>query len=201
MNTVPTRPEIDSETKLALEKSAQKTASFLSANHRKALPIKAKFPRGFIRKICDIDQRWPYLTRPRRRTLACVIQLCDVNRFHLNTWDLSLTAGSMWQWHSTMPVAALIETLLYEVGVQEGWLKVDSRFKKAIDTLNSKRVYDESIKKDLHKLREYRNEVHLFLKTDEVEMHDGKPKKYNDAVILLHKVEARLKAYFEKKKS
>ncbi|MEI6344446.1 MAG: hypothetical protein WCP41_03650 [Verrucomicrobiota bacterium] len=144
MSTTPSRPEIDPDTKRALEESAQKTALFLAENHRKAHPIKAKFPRGFIRKICVIDERWPYLTRKRRRTLACVIQLCDVNRFHLNTWDLSLTAGSMWQWHSTMPVAALIETLLYEVGVQEGWLKEDSKFKKAIDTFNSKGVYDEN---------------------------------------------------------
>lgn len=73
----------------------------------------------------------------------------------------------------------------------------DAKFLKVIDCLNSKGVYKQALRDKLHELREYRNEVHLYLKGD-VEMHDGKPKRYNEAVRTLHAVEKKLAEYASK---
>ena len=195
------RPSLSPEKKASFEAFAQEAANFLIEHYPKNEPIKAQFPRGVIRSLASHYPRWPYLSQARKRTVACVIQLCDVNRFHLNTWRLSLTAGTMWQWHCTMPVIAVIETLLYEVGIQEGWFGLDTKFKKAIDTANSKGIYPHAMCQKLHELRNYRNEIHLYLKNNPVEMCDGKPAKYNDAVKLLHDLEKSLHKYFERKKN
>ena len=104
----------------------------------------------------------------------------------------------MHEWHSTLPVIAVIETLLYELGLETELIQATTKFKKIIDTLNSKGVYKQALRDKLHNLREYRNEIHLFLK-DEVEMHDGKPAKYNEAVGILHEVEAELNKYWQSK--
>jgi hypothetical protein len=105
----------------------------------------------------------------------------------------------MWQWHCTIPVIAVIETLLYEVGVQEKWFKPDTKLRKIIDTVQSRGVITNALRDKLHSLREYRNEIHIYLKTKEVEMCDGKPTKYNDAVKALKDTEKALTTYFEKK--
>jgi len=130
--------------------------------------------------------------------MACVIQLCDINRWNLNVWRIGLTAGNLWEWHSTIPVIALIETLLIEYYYQNGWSSGDLKFKKAIDLCNSKGVYPQKIRDDLHILRDYRNEVHIFLK-DKVEMHDGIPKKYNKAVNMLKSIESCIMKHWENK--
>jgi len=150
--------------------------------------IKVRFPWGVIRRLDDLSERWPYLDPPRRRTVACMIQLCDVNRWHLNVWDIGLTAGSLWEWHCTIPVIAVIECLEHEYGVQEGWISEETKFKKTINTLHSKGVYGPDLCDRLHELREFRNRIHLYL-TEEVEMADGLPKRYNEAVIGLHDLE------------
>ena len=89
-------------------------------------PIKAQFPRGFIRRFQDISNRWPYLEAERARTVCCVIQLCDINRWNLNIWKIELTAGTVWEWHATLPVIAVIETLCREFALQRGWIKADT---------------------------------------------------------------------------
>lgn len=153
--------------------------------------LEVQFPIGHIRKLNDLKTRWPYLPEERQRTVACIIQLCDVNQWHLNTWKLRLTAGTTWVWHCTIPVIAVIETLLYEAALQQGWIKERTPFSKVINVAHSKGVYDEAFKEKLHELREYRNSIHLFLH-EEVEMHDGKPARYNDAVMSLHALEKAL---------
>lgn len=158
-------------------------------------PIKARFPRDYIRRLDDLKGRWPYLVEERRRTLACIIQLCDVNRWNLNIWDIGLTAGTVWEWHCTLPVIAVIETLLTEFGQQQGWLKKGAKFKKAINVFNSKGVYKQDLRDKLQKLRNYRNEIHLYLK-DQVELYDGLPKKYNEAVQTLREVEEAILNYW-----
>ncbi len=191
----------DYQKRLAFEEAAQEIADFLRQHYPNNKPLKAKFPWKYIRPLSAHDARWPYLSRARRRTVACAIQLCDVNRFHLNVWDVSLTAGTMWQWHCSLPVVAVIEALLYEVGVQEGWFATGTKFKKAIDVGNSKGVYKQRVRDDLHKVREFRNEIHLYLKQAPVEMCDGKPTHYNNAVKLLRQVEKGLADYFKRKKT
>jgi hypothetical protein len=62
-------------------------------------PIKADFPKGIIRTIASCHKRYPYISSSRRRTLACVLQLCDINRWNLNMWRIGLTAGTVWEWH------------------------------------------------------------------------------------------------------
>jgi uncharacterized protein YutE (UPF0331/DUF86 family) len=69
--------------------------------------------------------------------------------------------------------------------------------KKTIDILQSKGVMSAKMREQLHALREYRNGIHLYLQ-DEVEMYNGKPQKYNEAVRGLHNLERALREYCEK---
>lgn len=180
------------EAKKNLEESAQVIANKLPAHIKKnEKSLGVQFPRKVIRTLKELKPRWPYLSDQRARTVACTIQLCDLNRWHLNTWNVGLTCGSMWLWHCTVPVIAVIETLLYEYGVQKRIVKTDTKLKKIIDTFQSKGIITSTLRDELHELRKYRNGIHLYLQ-DKVEMHDGKPKKYNDAVRALHKVERAL---------
>ena len=158
-------------------------------------PLHADFPRGWIRSLNLLRSRWPYLPRHRARTVACAIQLCDVNRFYLSAFKLSLTAGSMWEWHVTLPVVAVIETLSYEVVRNENWGDENVRFEKCINILHSRGIFRHPFQIELHKLRKYRNEVHLHLK-EKVEMHNGRPEEYNKAVKALHNVERLLNEHF-----
>lgn len=112
------------EAKKQLEESAQRIADLLPG-HLKAnkASLSVKFPHGAIRTLKEVKPRWPYLTGERARIVACTIQLCDKNWWHLNTWEVGLTCGTMWVWHCTIPVIAVIETLMYEYGVQTGIVK------------------------------------------------------------------------------
>lgn len=180
------------EEKKQLEESAQQVADLLPSHlEKKKESLFVKFPRGVIRTLKELKPRWPYLTDERARTVACTIQLCDKNRWHLNTWEVGLTCGTMWVWHCTVPVIAVIETLLYEYGVQKKLVADTAKLKKIIDTFQSKGVLTSKLRDDLHDLREFRNGIHLYLQ-DEVQMHNGKPRRYNDAVRALHKVEKAL---------
>ena len=163
--------------------------------HKECLRI--QFPWRVIRPLKSHYTRWPYLSESRKRTVACTIQLCDVNRYHLNVWKIGLTAGTMWEWHCTVPVVAVIETLAYEFGRQFELINEGAKFKKIIDTLQSKGVISAKLREQLHALREYRNGIHLYLQ-GEVEMHNGKPQKYNEAVRGLRNLERVLREYSEK---
>lgn len=183
------------EAKKQLEKSAQEIADGLP-DHIKTSgkSIGVPFPRRVIRTLKELKPRWPYLTNQRARTVACTIQLCDLNRWHLNTWEVGLTCGSMWVWHCTVPVIAVIETLLYEYGTQKSIVAENASFNTSINTYQSEGIITSKLRDELHDLRDYRNGIHLYLQ-ESVEMHDGKPKKYNDAVRALRKVEKALKKH------
>jgi hypothetical protein len=177
----------------ALERAAQQVSNrMLEHLSTEKCGLGVQFPFGVIRPLRDHYPRWPFLDKSRRKVVACAIQLCDVVRWHMNVWKLELTAGAMWQWHCTLPVVGVIETLLYEYGTQRGLLVPGTQFKKAIDTLQSRGVIGAKLRDTLHELREYRNEVHLYLK-EEVALHDGKPSRYNQAVRALAQVENQLK--------
>ena len=158
--------------------------------------LEVDFPVGHIRTLASLKQRWPYLSKSRARTVACAIQLCDVNRLFLNTMRVSLTAGAMWEWHVTVPVVAVIETLCYEVVRKENWGDENVRFKKCINILHSQGIFKNPFDKKLHDLRVYRNNVHLYIH-GRVRMANGKPAKYNEAVLALKGVESRLKTYYK----
>jgi len=178
-----------------LQESAQKVADKLPEYIKgKESCVGVKFPRRVIRPLNQLIPRWPYLSRSRARTVACTIQLCDFNRWHLNTWDVGLTCGTMWVWHCTIPVVAVIETLMYEFGVQEKLIREETKLAKIINTFQSKGIINNKLKDDLHELREFRNGIHLYLQ-DYVDMHDGKPRRYNDAVRALHRLEKALLRY------
>lgn len=159
-------------------------------------PIKADFPRGYIRTISSCRARYPYISSTRCRTLACVLQLCDINRWNLNIWSIGLTAGTVWEWHCTIPVICVIETLAHEFALQRSWIRDDTKFKTTINMLNSKGVVKQELRDRLHELREYRNTLHLYLHGT-VDMHDGMPKRYNDAVRALHAMEKAMKSFWE----
>jgi hypothetical protein len=161
-------------------------------------PVKAQFPTGFIRRFSEVSGRWPYLSPERARTVCCVIQLCDVNRWNLNMWRIGLTAGTVWEWHATIPIIAVIETLCREYALHRKWVKSDAKFKHILNVMHSKGVLRQPLWKALDALREYRNTIHLYLHK-EVEMHDGRPKRYNAAVRRLHELEKRLLEYEREK--
>lgn len=158
--------------------------------------LKIRFPRGVIRPLREHYKRWPYLDQQRKRTVACAFQVVDFCRWHLNIWDIGLTAGTMWEFLCTIPIVAVIETLLYEFAVQFGYVQPETRFKKTINTLNSKGVINNRLKENLHNLREMRNTIHLFLR-DDIEMYNGKPENYNKAVRVLHETEKQLHSYWD----
>lgn len=156
------------------------------------------FPRGYIRRIEDLRPRWPYLTSDHQRNMACVCQLCDINRWHLNTWKISLTAGTMWEWQAALPVIAMMEHLIHGFGIRTGIFSENTNFKRAINKLHNAQVYKNQMRGELHSHREFRNEVHLYLK-GRVEMHDDKPKRYNKAVRTLRKLEGILLEQWNKR--
>ena len=185
------------QARAALAEAAQGVADLLPEHiEAEGSSLGVQFPYGVIRPLKEHADRWPYLTEERRRTVACTIQLCDMNRWHLNTWKLGLTAGSMWAWHCTLPVIAVIETLMYEFGLQNELVNEGAKFKKLIDTFQSKSVISAALRERMHDLREYRNGIHIYLQED-VQMHDGKPRRYNDAVRAIRKLEKALRRYWE----
>jgi hypothetical protein len=61
----------------AFAESAQVIANTLPKylkRHKKSLRI--QFPWGVIRPLKSHYTRWPYLSKYRKRTVACAIQLC-----------------------------------------------------------------------------------------------------------------------------
>lgn len=182
------------DVKIQFEQLAQELTEHLKKANN---PLKVDFPRGWIRTIGSVRTRWPYLSASRCRTLACVVQLCDINRWNLNVWSIGLTAGTMLEWHYTLPVTALIETLVYEYGVQEKLFPSGTKAEKAINVLNSQGIIKQKLRDTLQELREYRNEIHLYLKTSEIGMFKGKPAQYNKAVKALHELEAALKTHWD----
>jgi hypothetical protein len=159
-------------------------------------PIGVAFPRGFIRPLPEIQARWPYLGRSRSRTLACFVQLCDINRWHLNIWNIGLTAGTVWEWHTAIPVIQVIEALVVEYGVLQQWFKPGTKFYPAINSLHAHGVFSEAHRDELHRLRQLRNEIHLIEK-GKVEMHDGLPGTYNAAVRALQLTEEALATHWK----
>jgi len=160
-------------------------------------PIHAKFPRGVIRTLTVLKPRWPYLEESRKRTVGCAIQLCDVNQWHMNTWSIGLTAGTLSVWQATLPVIAVIETLLREYGLQYLGLNRKSNFESTINHLRDNGVYSARQAERFHRLRKYRNGIHLYLQ-EKVELHDGRPKRYNEAVVALEAVERALLNHWKK---
>lgn len=156
--------------------------------------IKAQFPRRVIRTLNSFKNRWPYLSKERARTVACTIQLCDINKWHLNVWAIELTAGTLWEWHCTLPVICVIETLCREFSISQGFTQEHGRFAKVLLRLKENEVISPQLWQELDSLREYRDQVHLYLR-EKVEMHDGYPKRYNWAVRTLHELEEQLIAY------
>jgi uncharacterized protein (DUF924 family) len=105
----------------------------------------------------------------------------------------------MWDWQCSLPVIAVIETLLHEVCAQQNWLTGNIRFKRAIDMANSKGVFKQALRDELHVLRDTRNHIHIHLRQAPVEAYDGMPTQYNRAVKALHQVESALTNFFERK--
>ena len=158
--------------------------------------LQVPFPRGYIRTLGTLKKRWPYLPNDVQRTLACTLQLCDINKWQLNIWRIGLTAGSVWEWHCTLPVISVMETLSHGFGVHCMGYDTNFQFKKIINKLYNDKVITMELRDELHHLRELRNEVHLFLK-GWVEMHDDKPRRYNRAVRTLKRLESELEDHWK----
>lgn len=169
---------------LMSECAAEWTARF----HGNPKMLRVQFPYGQIRPLGVIQQRWPFLPSEDARNIACTIQLCDVNSWFLNTWKISLTAGSEWEWQCTLPVVAVMEALLHGYGIKLGIFKHGTQFKKCINRFHNASIISNHLRDELHIHRNRRNDVHLFLKA-KIGNHDDKPARYNQAVRTLRKLE------------
>lgn len=67
----------------------------------------------------------------------------------------------------------------------------NAKFKKVMDIFQSKGVIDVRFRDSLHGLCDYRNSIHLNI-MEPVDLHEGKPRRYNDAVRALHQLESLL---------
>ena len=153
--------------------------------------LNVPFPRGHIRTLNACRDRWPYLPKDEVRTLSCILQLCDINQWHLNTWKISLTAGTVWEWQCSLPIVAVMESITYGFGLKFGLIKEGTKFSKVINKLHNAKIYKNQLRGELITHKNRRNEIHLFLK-NYVDHHDGKPRRYNQTIRTLHKLEARL---------
>lgn len=157
-------------------------------------PVNAKFPRGYIRKYSDLRPRWPYLDDAHKTLLCQMVQLCDVNRWNLHIWDLLGTAGAAYVWHSTIPVIAVIEVLCREFATLKAYPLRDPRknFENYIWTLLDNGIIDRDLCNELHRLRKYRNTIHLNPdKTPQIE-GNGLPEEWNKSVTALNSLENEL---------
>ena len=73
--------------------------------------------------------------------------------------------------------------------------KKGTKFYFVIEALRRDRIISAELTKRLHDLRDLRNEIHLFLK-DPVEMYEGKPAMYNEAVRVLRTLENALNRHW-----
>jgi len=177
------------EIRKGLNHYTSEATKFMSEND---IEINARFPRGYIRPISHLLRRWPYLEPDSQRTLACMIQLCDINRWNLNMWDIGLTAGTVWEWHCFLPIVFVMETLLKEFGLKFEIVSKRDRFAKVITSFNENGFISDDLRKNLDYCREFRNKAHLFLIEKKIGLHDGKPERYNLAVKTLEELETVL---------
>lgn len=171
-----------------LAKQAQRTANHIK---RSKTPVLADFPRGIIRTFSELQERWPYLEENRQKVVASTIQLTDINEFYLSAFHVGLYAGEMYRWHCTLPLIAAIETIMYEYGVKSKIISESDKFKTIIDKMNSKGVIKQAHRDHLQELREYRNEIHLFLK-EKVELAGEDNPWYEKARELLKETEEKI---------
>jgi hypothetical protein len=171
-----------------LDGAGLKVTSRTRTNDNFADRIRAQFPTGYVRKLDDlVTRRWPYLSAEARHKLASIMQLCDVNRWNLNVWDIGADVGSVWEWHCTIPIISVIEALAREYAKIEGWVTGEVRFLNAINVLYDKQVISEPLCSEMHGLRKYRNQIHLDVGTGL-----GTGLTYNDAVRTLQSLEGAL---------
>ena len=94
----------DDKLRIQMQQIAQELTHRLTTATQRS---KVELPRGHIRPLHEPTRRWPYVMPETRRTLACFVQLCDVNRWTLNVFEIGLTAGTMWVWQCCIPVIAV----------------------------------------------------------------------------------------------
>lgn len=157
--------------------------------------LAVQFPFGHIRTLQNVCSRWHYLPYEKRHKLGCAIQLCDVNRWFLNTWKVSLTAGSEWEWQCVLPVISVMEMLIHSYGTEIGIFQGETRFKKAIDKFHNEAIVGNQLRSELHIHRQRRNEIHLFLKT-RANNHNDRPARYNQAILTLKKLEQAIEEHW-----
>lgn len=152
-------------------------------------PVNARFPRGYIRSYADLRPRWPYLDDAHKTLVCQVLQLCDVNRWNLFIWDLSGPAGAASVWHATLPVVAVMEVLCRELIKKKGLKPKGKNFFSYIELLKANNIVSEALADEMHRLRQYRNIVHLNAdETPEIE-GNGLPVNWNHACQALQELE------------
>lgn len=161
-------------------------------NNKRNLNI--PFPRKVIRKISSVSiEDYPYLNTEQLHTAACALQLCDILTWNLQVWDISLTAGSMWEWHATLQIINFIEFLTIQYTNHHFPIK-DNTFNKSIETLHANGVINPALKDELHSLRTLRNNQHFRIMETEVKevKKDFRVRKFNRAIRALRTIRKRL---------
>jgi hypothetical protein len=169
----------------------QCAAALTDAWQKTGKPVRANFPRGYIRTYSSLRSRWPYLDDAQKTLLCQVIQLCDVNRWNLHVWDLSGTAGAACVWHSTIPIIAVIEVICREFSKLKKYVLRDRKgnFENFIWALFDNHVIDHALCDELHRLRKYRNLIHLNPNRAPQIEGNGLPEEWNKACSALARLE------------
>lgn len=162
-------------------------------NHNKR-NLNIPFPRRVIRKLSDVNNEdYPYLSEDQLHTVGCVLQLSDILTWNLQVWDISLTAGSMWEWHASLQIINLIEFLTIQYTDLHFPTK-NNTFNKSIDTLYENGVITPPLKDELHSLRTLRNNQHLRIMGSDVKevKKTFRVQKFNRSIRALRTVRKRL---------
>lgn len=160
--------------------------------------VNARFPRGYIRTYGELRPRWPYLDDAHKTLLCQMVQLCDVNRWNLYLWDLSGTAGAAYVWHSTIPVVAVTEVLCREFAKVKSLRPQQKNFYSYIEVLKANKILTVELSDELHRLRIYRNGVHLDAAKTPTFEGNGLPEEWNKACKALRILEERLQQILNK---
>ncbi|HTV72454.1 MAG TPA: hypothetical protein VME66_01955 [Candidatus Acidoferrales bacterium] len=124
-----------------------------------------------------------------------MILLIDVYDWHLRTWDLSLTAGSLFAWNAQVSVAMLLECLATEYCKQRlENVPSNIQFNGSINILCNRKIVSEGVAKALHKIRDNRNNVHLT-KMGKIGSNDQDFRVFEGAKRSLHDLETALREH------
>jgi hypothetical protein len=163
---------------------------------------RAPFPKGVITPINNTLKRYAFkYDSSTGHSVACALQLCEVNDWFMKMWSLDLTAGSMFEWQSVVTTLCIIEGLCCELSYEYGFDKPTKRGNSPNASvvaihLKEQNVISEHLRNRLEVLSNYRNErMHLVKSKQKVTPDGYTGSRVAEAKALLNDVASALEQY------